>query len=52
MLATDLNYGDTFRNKQTGEEVRVRERNDEKVFISEQGDVYTFIDENLWEEIY
>lgn len=52
MLAENLNYGDTFRNKHTGEEIKVSERNGERVFISERGDVYTFVDEDLWEEVY
>lgn len=49
MKASDFDYGTLLIHKNTGSEVKVSERNGERVFISEDGDVFYDIDMKYYE---
>lgn len=49
MRASEFDYGEVLTHKNTGFEVKVSERNGEKVFISEDGDVFDDVDMKYYE---
>lgn len=53
MLAKDYGLGKKFKNKETGFIIEVVELEDECKYFQEQkwGDIYDYVDEDLYEEL-